>query len=418
MVLVSGQEESKRHTATAGTVQSQANGSCAHGLSSKSGKKSRNALSFTARFLLLNTRNLAALPREQKEGGGFLISNTSPSFSDLQRPLSNLIHAKFGMTHVMALRGVFCREEQVFLTTGAQQGMSLLARLLLDFQGTVLVEETIYSGVLQAVESLQPKLLTVPTDPKTGMDVDAVTSLLEGQSRPSFIYAISDGHNPLGVSLSLEKRRRLVDLANHYHVPILEDDAYGLLYYDDGFLPPMRALDEELVFYLGSFSKILAPALRVGWIIIPETLTPALSALKEGSDINTATFSQRSIAAYLDTGQLPDHLIKLRHEYRTRRDTMLRALQIHFPPGALWYKPRNGMFIWVEIPGEVDMGEVLRVAVEKEQVAFVPGHAFRVGGSRHAAHCMRLNFSNCSAERIEYGIAQLARIIGSLSFPS
>lgn len=311
---------------------------------------------------------------------------------------------------LMALRDVRCREEQVFLTTGAQQGMSLLARLLLDFQGTVLLEETIYSGVLQAVEPLRPRLLAVPTNPETGMDVEAVASLLAGQYRPSFIYAISDGHNPLGVSLSQEKRHRLVELARQHHVPILEDDAYGLLSYDDGALPPMRSLDDEWVFYLGSFSKILAPALRVGWIIVPEKLIPALSALKEGSDITTATFAQRTVAAYLDMGQLQDHLVKLRQEYRTRRDTMLHALQTSFPSEAHWFKPGSGMFIWVEIP-ERDMGEALKIAIEKEQIAFVPGHAFDLGESRRSAHCMRLNFSNCDVERIKHGIVRLARII-------
>lgn len=317
-------------------------------------------------------------------------------------------------THIVALmaqRGVVCREEQVFLTTGAQQGMSLLARLLLNSRGPVLLEETIYSGLQQAVEPLQPTLLTVPTDSETGMDVDAVASLLEHQAPPAFIYAISDGHNPRGVSMSLEKRHSLVELARHYHVPIIEDDAYGLLWYDKVAIPPMRALEEDWVFYLGSFSKILAPALRVGWIIAPKTLLPKLSALKEASDIDTATFTQRTIAAYLATGHLSGHLMKLRQAYGTRRDVMLHALHSYFPQEARWHKPSSGVFIWVELPPEVDTGEVLKVAVERERVAFLPGHAFGVGGSRHAAHCMRLNFSNCNIERIEDGIARLARIL-------
>jgi len=317
-------------------------------------------------------------------------------------------------THIVALmaqRGVVCREEQVFLTTGAQQGMSLLARLLLNSGGPVLLEETIYSGLQQAVEPFQPTLLTVPTDAETGMDVAAVASLLEHQAPPAFIYAISDGHNPLGVSMILEKRRRLVELARHYRVPIIEDDAYGLLWYDKMAIPPMRALEADWVLYLGSFSKILAPALRVGWIIAPEALLPKLSALKEASDIDTATFSQRTVAAYLATSHLSGHLVKLRQAYRARRDVMLDALHSYFPAGARWHKPSSGMFIWVELPPEVDTGEVLKAAVERERVAFLPGHAFGVGRSRHAAHCMRLNFSNCNIERIEDGIARLARML-------
>jgi len=311
---------------------------------------------------------------------------------------------------LMDLRGVRCHQEQVFLTTGAQQGMSLLARLLLDFQGTVMLERTIYSGVLQAIEPLQPTLLAVPTNPQTGMDIEAVATLLAGPHRPAFIYAISDGHNPLGVSLSYEKRLRLVELARQYRVPILEDDAYGLLNYDET-LPPMRALDDEWVFYLGSFSKILAPALRVGWIIVPERLIPALSVLKEGSDINTATFAQRTIAAYLEAGHLEGHLAKLRQEYRVRRDIMLQALQISFSSKASWSKPASGMFIWVEFSGEEDMSKILEIAIEKEHIAFVPGHAFDLDENSYSRHCMRLNFSNCNIERIEQGIARLARII-------
>jgi 2-aminoadipate transaminase len=312
---------------------------------------------------------------------------------------------------LMAQRGVLCREEQVFLTTGAQQGMSLLAHLFLNPRAPVLLEETIYSGIQQAIEPFQPTLLTVPTDPHTGMDVEAVATLLEHQRAPRFIYAISDGHNPLGVSMSLEKRRRLVELARDYYVPIIEDDAYGLLWYDNVAIPPLRALEAEWVFYLGSFSKILAPALRVGWIIAPEPLIPKLSALKEARDIDTATFSQRTIAAYLAADHLPRHLEKLRQAYGARRNAMLHALRSHFPQQASWHKPGSGMFIWVELSRKVDTGEVLKVAVEKEHVAFMPGYAFGVGGSRRTAHCMRLNFSNCSVERIEEGIARLARVL-------
>jgi 2-aminoadipate transaminase len=312
---------------------------------------------------------------------------------------------------LMAHRGVSCQEEQVFLTTGAQQGMSLIARLLLDVQGSVLLEENIYSGIVQAMEPLQPKMLTVPTDLETGIDVDAVASILSGKDRPTFIYAISDGHNPLGVSMSLEKRYRLAELARHYQVPILEDDAYGMLWYDERCLPPISAFDRDWVFYLGSFSKVLAPALRIGWLIVPETMTLALSSLKEGSDINTATFSQRTAAAYLDMGIFLAHLAKLRQEYRHRRDIMIRALQTHFPLGTRWYKPASGMFLWVEVPGEVDMNEVLMTALSQEKVAFLPGTAFQMNGNRQAASGMRLNFSNCSAERIEDGIARLARTL-------
>lgn len=324
-----------------------------------------------------------------------------PAFAPLKRHVVAL----------MAQRGVRCREEQVFLTTGAQQALNLLAHLLLEPRGQVMTEDLAYSGLLQAIAPFQPELLTVPTDPERGIDVDAVAAALAGGARPAFIYVISDGHNPLGVSLSAEQRAGLVELARRYQVPILEDDAYGFLYYGETALPPLRALDEHWVLYAGSFSKILAPALRVGWLVVPEAFALPLSVIKESSDINTSTVTQRTITAYLDGGHLPAHVAALRAEYRRRRDAMLDALAAHFPPTARWNCPSSGMFIWVTLPPAVDAAALLEVAIEREQVAFIPGLNFCVGERRHAASCMRLNFSNSSPERIEEGIARLARVL-------
>lgn len=318
---------------------------------------------------------------------------------------------KHSIVHLMAQRDVVCSTKQVFLTTGAQQGMSLLARLLLNRNASVVVEETIYSGILQAIEPLQPQLLTVPTDPETGMDIDALEVLLSNGYHPAFLYVISDGHNPIGVSLSLSKRQRLVKLARQYGVPIIEDDAYGFLCYESEPLPPLRALEEDWVFYIGSFSKILAPALRVGWIIVPEFLVPVLSALKEGSDINTVTFSQRAIATYLEMGQLSKHIATLQDAYRLRRDTMLHAITTYFPSGSHCYQPHNGMFIWVELPGAVDMERVLKIAIEQKKIAFLPGSAFSVRNNPAVDRSMRLNFSHCSPASIVQGMSQIGALL-------
>ena len=312
---------------------------------------------------------------------------------------------------LMSMRGVSCSEEQIFLTAGALQAMSLLSRLLLNAHSTVLVEETIYSGILQAIEPQQPKILTVPTHADTGIDIEVLATLLKDGHLPSLIYVITDGHNPLGVSMSMDKRQRIVDLARQYGVPILEDDAYGLLNYDQSPLPPLRALDDEWVFYMGSFSKILAPSLRVGWMVVPTQLMPLLAALKEGSDINTATFAQRTIAAYLVTGQLPAHVAMLRNEYRRQRDAMIEAVKTHFPVGTRYYTPTHGMFLWVMLPGDRDTEKLLRNAIEEEHVAYVPGRAFCVSANTYAGQCMRLNFSHCSVARIEQGIAKLGRVL-------
>jgi 2-aminoadipate transaminase len=319
------------------------------------------------------------------------------------------------IVELMARRGVSCREEQVFLTTGAQQGVNLLAHLLLDRGGQVIVEEIIYPGTRQVLELFQSEALTVPTDLETGMDVDAVEGLLAGGARPAFIYAIADGHNPLGVSMSAPKRARLVELARRYRVPVVEDDPYGFLGYEPSCAPPMRALDEEWVLYVGSFSKILAPTLRVGWMVLPESLIPRLSIVKEAADIDTSTFTQRVVSAFLDAGAVEDHLQRLRDEYRARRDSMLQALEGSFRTGTRWTKPSAGFFVWVELPGELDMLRLLEDSIEAENVAFIPGEAFSLSGGRGVAPSMRLNFSHNPPARIGEGVGRLARLLSRFS---
>jgi 2-aminoadipate transaminase len=317
---------------------------------------------------------------------------------------------KAHVVELMKRRGVVCREEQIFLTAGAQQGMCLLARLLLEPGSEVIAEELIYTGFQQVIEPFQPRVLTVPTCLETGMDVDAVEAHLKGGARPAFIYAITEGHNPLSVSLSKDKRIRLVELAGHYGVPIIEDDAYGFLSYDGKSELPLRALDDQHVFYVGSFSKIVAPALRVGWLVVPEALIRPLSIVKESTDIDSTTFPQRVISAYLETGQLPDHIKHLCSHYGLRRDAMLEALREHFPEETRWTTPRSGMFLWVE-NDNVDAAELFERALSLAQVAFIPGFVFNVGAARLKPHSMRLNFSYCSPETIREGIARLGRLL-------
>jgi 2-aminoadipate transaminase len=313
---------------------------------------------------------------------------------------------------LMRERGVDCRTEQIFLTCGAQQGMNLLARLLLDAgHRKVMLEQLVYPGFQQILTTLQADLLTVPTDSESGMDVDAVESVLDSGARPAFVYAVTDGHNPLGVSMCKPNRIRLVELAREYGVPIVEDDAYGFLHYEQDSIPPLRALDEDWVLYVGSFSKILAPSLRVGWIIVPEKLMSSLSIIKEATDIDTATLAQRTVSAYLESGCHEAHLRNLRSLYCSRRDAMLRSLEDHFPREARWHKPTSGFFIWVELPATINTSDLLKVAIEEENVAFIPGEVFNVGTRRCATNSLRLNFSHPSTECIEVGIARLGRLI-------
>lgn len=316
-------------------------------------------------------------------------------------------------THIVALmkeRGVRVSEEQIFLTTGAQQGMSLIARLLLNSDGVILCEEMTYTGFQQAVQPMQPRMLTVPTDPQSGIDVEAVEFLLKRGGRPAFIYTVTDGHNPLSVSMAREKRLRLIDLARNYKIPIVEDDVYGLLYYEKP-VPPLRSFDEENVIYIGSFSKIMAPGLRVGWILAPVALMPALSIIKEASDIDTSTLTQRALSSYFDTFDLGSRLETLRGEYRSRRNVMLECLGQLFPEGSHWLEPLSGFFIWVELPKRIDTGQLFKLAVEREQVAFIPGQAFAVEGKCQSTNCLRLNFSHPNTDQIKEAMMRLGRVL-------
>lgn len=324
-----------------------------------------------------------------------------PPFAPLKRHIVAL----------MAERGVVCAEEQVFLTTGAQQALDILARLLLNPGGEVMLESLVYTGIRQVVAPHRPAVLSLRTDLETGIEVDDVIDYLEKGARPAFLYVIPDAHNPLGVSISEEKRYLLAEVATHHNLPIIEDDPYGFLSYDGRCLPPIRAYNDTHVFYVGSFSKILAPALRLGWLIAPEVLIPRLTVIKEAGDLESSALTQRAVSSYLDAGHLPAHLERLQTAYRERRDALLAAMARSFPPGVTWTLPRAGMFVWVTLPKDIDAAELLTIAVERERVAFIPGQTFADSGAR-AHNTMRLNFSHCCTADIEEGIGRLGRVLG------
>lgn len=317
---------------------------------------------------------------------------------------------KSHVVELMAQRGVTCGEEQVFLTTGAQQAMDLLTRLLVKTGDSVILEEKVYDGISLALRSCAPRILAMPASSAHGIDVDAVEETLAAGVRPAFIYVIPEAHNPLGGRMSVENRQRLASLARRYETPVLEDDTYGLLTYDDGAPPPLRAFDEQWVAYLGSFSKILSPALRVGWIVAPEELQEPLSSLKHGSDLDTATFGQRTLSAYLDTGGFPEHLEGLRSRYRERRDALLDALAEHFPSDE-WNTPGSGIYVWLRLDPDIDTMELLEDAIDGEGVAFCPSRIFVAGDAPDDGRGLRLAFGNVRPDLIGEGVARLARAV-------
>jgi len=312
---------------------------------------------------------------------------------------------------IMKRRGVQSSVDEVHLTSGAQQGLSLLARLFLDAGGDVVTEQASYPGFQQVLQMHSCRVSTVRTDLQTGFDVDELAQLLARGVRPRLLYVMTEHHNPLGVSVSYEKRARLGELVRRYGVPVIEDDAYGFLSYEGDPLPPLKVFAPEWVCYVGSFSKILAPALRTGWAILPRELALPFSVLKFASDLDSCSLGQRVISVLLDGWNLWSHVEDLRREYRARRDAMLSALVRLDRLGARWTTPRGGVFVWVELPHGTDTATLLTQAVQHERVAFIPGEAFASSSAVVLAHCLRLNFSHTSVDRIHEGIRRLSVLL-------
>ncbi len=310
----------------------------------------------------------------------------------------------------MALSGVKAVPEELLITNGSQQGLDLLARLFVDPGSTVVVENPSYVGGLQAFNSYQARYAVIPTDDE-GMQVERLEALLaEGRLRPRLIYVLPNFQNPSGVTLSLERRQRLLELSYRHGIPILEDDPYGELRYEGKRLPSLKSMDTEgHVIYLGTFSKILVPGLRLGWAVAPREVIQLMVKGKEASDLHTSYLAQRATCEVCRRGLLDGHIARMKSVYRRRRDTMLRALEKHLPDGAGWSHPQGGLFLWVRLPEGVDTKAMLAEAVG-EKVAYVPGSAFNPHGQPTST--MRLNFSSSTPSQIEEGVRRLGLVAG------
>ena len=306
----------------------------------------------------------------------------------------------------MRERGVSVEPDNILLTSGSQQALDLIGKLFIDRGDEVLTESPTYVGALQAFNAYQPQYVTVPID-DDGIQVDQLEEVL-ANNKVKFIYAMPNFQNPSGVTLSLERRHRLVELAAKYGAFIIEDDPYGELRYEGEDLPPLNALHKENVLYLSTFSKTMAPGIRLGWVVAPEKLINRLVLIKQGADLHTSSLIQMIAYDICRRGNLKNRVKLIRRVYGERRDTMLAAMDKYFPPGVTWTHPQGGMFLWVRLPEHVNATELLKIALE-EKVAFVPGSAFYPEGGGN--NTMRLNFSNAKPGMIEEGIQRLGRAL-------
>ena len=310
--------------------------------------------------------------------------------------------------------GIEASPENILITTGSQQALDLLGKIFINPGDRILVESPTYLGALQAWNAYGAEYVPVPLD-EDGMDTDALEEAL--RTGPKFIYVLPNFQNPTGVTLSLERRHKLVELAIRYGVPIVEDDPYGQLRYQGSHLPAVSLLDCQLrgetsyrgnVIYLSTFSKILAPGLRLAWVVAPAEVIRKLVQAKQGVDLHTATLNQM-VAYEASRGNfLDEHIELIRKVYRERLDVMLAAMDQHFPLGVSWTRPEGGLFLWGRLPDGMQSAEVLGAAVERK-VAFVPGTPFYPCGG--GENTMRLNFSNANPEAIREGITRLGSVI-------
>src|SRR5438105_6350117 len=318
------------------------------------------------------------------------------------------------LAHNMARYGIRAKVENVLITSGSQQALDLIGKLLINSGDRVLVEAPTYLGALQAFDVYGAEYVSVPID-EDGLRTDLLEASL--RSGPKFMYILPNFQNPGGTTLSEGRRHELVLLADRFGIPSIEVDPYGQLRYEGEHLPPLVVLDRKNlrrdngysignVIYLSTFSKTLAPGLRLGWIIAPPEVIAKLVQLKQGADLHTSTFVQMVAYEVARDNFLDEHVKLIRRVYGERRDVMLAALQQFFPPELTWTHPKGGLFLWVTLPEGMNSQKLFEVAL-KENVAFVPGDSFYANGQEGLRH-LRLNFSNAEPEQIREGIRRLS----------
>jgi 2-aminoadipate transaminase len=323
------------------------------------------------------------------------------SASEGYRPLREFLAERLGRF------GSRCSADNILITNGSQQALDLIGKIFLNPGDRVLIEKPSYLGAIQAFDSYQASYVIVPMD-EDGMITDDLDEILDREN-VKLIYALPNFQNPSGRTMGLERRKELMKAAVRHNVPVIEDDPYGELRYEGRDVPSLQSMDTtNLVIGLGTFSKILAPGLRLAWMVLPEPVYDMFVLSKQPADLHTSTVAQMAIWEVCKDGFVDRHIETIKALYHERRDAMLDALEAHFPTKARWTKAEGGLFVWAELPDEIDTRELLAEAIQ-QKVAFVPGQSFHT--DRTGQNTMRLNFSNVTPERLKLGIERLGRAI-------
>ena len=318
-------------------------------------------------------------------------------------PLRNHIAKRMnekGKTNVKA--------EDILVTSGSQQALDFAGNVFLDEGDIVLCESPSYLGALNAFKGYKPRIMEVPTD-KEGMITEGLEKILKENDRVKFIYVIPDFQNPTGVTWSLDRRKKFMEVVNKYEIPVIEDNPYGELRYEGEFLPALKSFDTKgLVIYLGTFSKIFCPGYRLGWTCASKDILQKFITCKENSDLQTSTIGQRELSKYIDDYDLDEHVEKIKSTYKKRRDLMLDCMEKEFPEGVSFTHPHGGLFTWVKLPEKLNAQDLMKKCVENK-VAYVPGGFFFPEGNKE--NYFRLNYSSSKEEKIVEGIKRLGDVL-------
>ncbi len=308
----------------------------------------------------------------------------------------------------MAKYGIWVEPENILMTNGSQQALDLIGKLFVEPGSCVMTSAPTYLGALQAWNAYEACYCTIPQD-DDGILVDQIPDLIKKKGRPRFLYVLPNFHNPAGTTLPLDRRLRLAQIAREHDLILIEDDPYGELRFEGEDITPIFKLAPERTIYLSTFSKTLAPGIRLGWIVAPKTIISRFVQAKQGADLHTGTFVQMIANDICQRGILKEHVKKIREVYCERRNAMIAALEEHWPEGCHWTRPVGGLFLWAQLPKNVDTMKMLAKAIDRK-VAYVPGIAFYPGES-DGFNTMRLNFSNATVMQIRDGVRRLGEVI-------
>ena len=308
----------------------------------------------------------------------------------------------------MAKTKVDVKADDILVTSGSQQGLDFAAKIFINPGDIIVCESPTYLGAINAFKAYEPEFIEIDTD-KDGMIMEDLEKALKNNDKVKFIYVIPDFQNPSGKTWSIDRRKKLVELANKYNVVILEDNPYGELRFEGEILPAIKHYYEEgRVIFLGTFSKILCPGLRLGWVAASPEILNKFIMVKQGADLQSSTISQMEVAKFLEEYSIDDHINKIIDLYRERRDLMMKTIEEEFPKEASYTYPEGGLFTWVVLPEYMNARELAVKALE-QNVAYVPGGSFYPNGGNE--NTFRLNYSNMDNERIVEGIKRLGKVL-------